>query len=151
MSDLIIRPSMKFVRLGYWTTIIIFLVFVFLYVNGYLAVPAWVLILPALPILWPLKHQIQQRFTTITIAGDKLRYESGMLSKSMRTMQISKVQDVRVDQKPLQRLFGIGDISIETAGEASRLTMRNVDDPQAVADAISDATHETTPKPAKKK
>jgi uncharacterized membrane protein YdbT with pleckstrin-like domain len=46
------------------------------------------------------------------------------------------VQDVRVDQKMLQRLFDIGDISIETAGEASRLTLHNIDKPQTLADEI---------------
>jgi hypothetical protein len=30
----------------------------------------------------------------------------------------------------------VGDLSIETAGETSRLTIRSVDDPQALADDI---------------
>jgi len=46
------------------------------------------------------------------------------------------LQDVRVDQKLMQRLFQVGDLAIETAGEASRLTIRNVDNPQALADEI---------------
>jgi uncharacterized membrane protein YdbT with pleckstrin-like domain len=46
------------------------------------------------------------------------------------------VQDVRVDQRLTQRLWKVGDLSIETAGEASRLTIRNVDDPQTLADDI---------------
>jgi uncharacterized membrane protein YdbT with pleckstrin-like domain len=59
-----------------------------------------------------------------------------MTSKSTRTIQLSKVQDVRVDQGLMQRLFNIGNISIETAGETSRLSIPNVDDPQALADEI---------------
>jgi len=43
----------------------------------------------------------------------------------------------------LQRMFGIGNLSIETAGEASRLTIRNVDRPQEVADEILAASHNT--------
>jgi hypothetical protein len=35
-----------------------------------------------------------------------------------------------------QRMCNVGDLSIETAGEASRLTVHNVDDPQALADEI---------------
>jgi len=49
---------------------------------------------------------------------------------------MSKVQDVRVDQRPFQRMFGVGDISIETAGETSRLTIPDVDRPQKIADEI---------------
>jgi len=59
-----------------------------------------------------------------------------LAAKTTRTIQLSKVQDVRVDQRPGQRMFGVGDISIETAGEASRLTIPDVDHPQTFADEI---------------
>jgi uncharacterized membrane protein YdbT with pleckstrin-like domain len=59
-----------------------------------------------------------------------------MISKSTRNIQLYKVQDVRVDQGIVQRLWGVGNLSIVTAGEASRLTIRNVDDAQALADDI---------------
>jgi putative membrane protein len=97
---------------------------------------AWLLILPGLLFLKPLSDSIRQRFTKITIGGDKLCYETGMLSKTTRTIQLSRVQDVKVEQTLLQRLVGIGDLSIETAGETSQLTMRNIDDPGGVADEI---------------
>jgi uncharacterized membrane protein YdbT with pleckstrin-like domain len=54
------------------------------------------------------------------------------------------VQDVRVDQSATQRMFGIGNLSIETAGEASRLTIRNIDQPQSVADQVLAASHGVT-------
>ena len=41
-----------------------------------------------------------------------------------------------MDQRLAQRLWNVGDLSIETAGEASRLTIHNVDNPQALADDI---------------
>ena len=58
-------------------------------------------------------------------------------------MEIKKVQDVRVDQSLGQRILGVGDISIETAGESSRLTMVSIDRPQAVADKILEAAHQS--------
>jgi uncharacterized membrane protein YdbT with pleckstrin-like domain len=82
-----------------------------------------------------------QRFTKATIAGDKLRYEVGALAKTTRNISLPKVQDARVDQSVMQRMFGVGDLAIETAGEASRLTIRNVDQPQQVADEILAASH----------
>ena len=65
----------------------------------------------------------------------------GKQGKTTRTIQLSRLQDVRVDQRPLQRMFRVGDISIETAGETSRLTIPDVDDPQPLADHILDRAH----------
>ena len=95
-------------------------------------VPAILLVL----YLWPLTRQIRRTTSKMTISTDKLRYEVGLLGKSTRTIQLPKIQDVRVDQTLAQRMFGVGSISIETAGEASRLTIHNIDMPQAIADEI---------------
>jgi uncharacterized membrane protein YdbT with pleckstrin-like domain len=63
------------------------------------------------------------------------------MSKSTRNISLPKVQDARVDQTVTQRMFGVGNLSIETAGEASRLIIRNVDRPQRVAEEILAASH----------
>jgi hypothetical protein len=43
---------------------------------------------------------------------------------------------VRVDETLAQCVFRMGNLSVETAGETSLLTMRNVDNPDHVADEI---------------
>lgn len=100
----------------------------------------WLIIFPLLLLAWTVWRHIRLRFTTLTLEGGRLRYESGMLSKSTRAAEVSRVQDVQVTQSMPQRLLGIGDISIETAGDSGRLSMRNVDRPHAVADFILDQT-----------
>jgi uncharacterized membrane protein YdbT with pleckstrin-like domain len=148
VPDLIIQPTRKWVRVQYWTVFLVLCVCVGVYVNKLQdSMPPWILIVPALLFFFPVRAHIRQHFTKATLAGDKLRYESGVLSKTTRTIQISKVQDVRVDQSFLQRLTGIGNLSIETAGETSRLTIDNIDSPQAVADAITDASQTQAQKP----
>ena len=84
----------------------------------------------------PPKPILRRQFTKTTVSGDRLRYEAGTFSKSTRTIQLSKLQDVRVDQNLMQRMFGVGDLSLETSGETSRLTIENVDSPQNVADEL---------------
>jgi uncharacterized membrane protein YdbT with pleckstrin-like domain len=82
------------------------------------------------------------------VSGDRLRYETGLAAKSTRTIQLSKIQDVRAEQRLTQRIFNVGNLSIETAGEASRLTLFNVDDPNKLADEIlnrSQAGHAAGP------
>lgn len=146
MPEIIIRPTRKWISFSYTVTIILICVVVFAYNNYYPDQTKWPLAITALLLLWPLSQDFRQRFTKMVIAGDKLRYECGILSKTVRTIQLTKVQDVRVDQSLWQRIFRLGNISIETAGETSRLTMANIDRPQEVADEISDAAQGPAPK-----
>ncbi len=149
MADLVIQPTKKWVRLQYWTVFMLVCVAVGVWVNmlGAHTGTVWVAVLPAVLFFFPIRGHIRQHFTKITIAGDKLHYETGVLSKTTRTIQISKVQDVRSDQTLGQRLMRIGNVSIETAGETSRLTIPNVDNPQAVVEAIVDLTPHQSPRP----
>jgi membrane protein YdbS with pleckstrin-like domain len=138
VPDLTIRPTSKFLKAG---TILASLVFLALEIwclksLNELAGTPLIMLAPLLILLWPAARAIVWQSTKITVSGDRLRYETGILSKSTRTIQLSKVQNVRVDQGPLQRIFNIGDLSIETAGETSRLTILNVDAPQALADEV---------------
>ena len=96
----------------------------------------WWLTLPAPGALILLVRHIQRRLIKLTILSDRLRYEAGLLSKTTRTMELTKVQDVRVDQTFAQRMMNIGDLSLETAGETSRIVMRSIDRPHEAADRI---------------
>lgn len=139
MPEIIVRPTRKWISFSYTVTIILICVVVFAYNNYFPQASKWPLAVAALLLLWPVSLDFRQRFTKMTISGDKLRYEYGILSKTVRTIQLTKVQDVRIDLSLWQRIFRLGNISIETAGETSRLTMVNVDRPQEVADEISEA------------
>jgi uncharacterized membrane protein YdbT with pleckstrin-like domain len=141
VPDLVIRPTKKWIRLQYWTVFLILCICIGVYVNKYQDYPraGYFLIIPALLFVFPIRAHLRQHYTKVTLSGDKLRYEVGVMSRSTRTIQLSKVQDVTVTQSVMQRLAGTGNISIETAGETSRLTLPNIDDAHAVADAISAA------------
>ena len=135
MADIVVRPTMKFIKAGYAVVIL-------LIVGGAVAWymtktdPIWVPATFLVVLYFPLSAQIRRNMTKVTITADKLRYEYGLLGKTTRTIQLHKIQDVRVDQTFRQRIVGVGSISIETAGEASRLTLRDIDLPQAIADEI---------------
>jgi len=150
MADMIIHPTQKWVRLAYTVWFLIAFAVIFLW-NNYLPEkslwpPAGAI--AALWVLWPLRLQIRRRFIKLMIEGDKLRFESGIFSRTTRTLQLAKIQDVTVRQRLGQRLMGLGDLSIETAGETSRLTMCDIDHPQEVADQIMDWARE---QPSKRK
>jgi uncharacterized membrane protein YdbT with pleckstrin-like domain len=140
MADIVIRPSMKFIKVGYVFTLLVILAAVIVqykYLADQFPTP-WLPIASVLLLIWPVKRHIQRQSVKLTIAGEKLRYETGMASKSTRIIQLSKVQDVRAIQSLSQRMFGVGDLSIETAGENSRLVVENLDNPQQLAEQITD-------------
>jgi uncharacterized membrane protein YdbT with pleckstrin-like domain len=141
VSEFTIRPTIKFIRAGYVAVTVITLAALAASLH-YSLEPAWLPALALLLYLWPVARHIKRQTTVVTVSGDRLRYESGLISKSTRTIQLSKVQDVRVDQGLPQRLAGVGNLSIETAGESSRLTVENIDAPQQVADRIMDASQQ---------
>ena len=96
----------------------------------------FLLVVPLIAQMWLASKHVTRRMTNLTIEGDRLRFETGLLSKSSRVMELSKIQDVRVDQSLTQRMLNVGNISLETAGETSRITMPSIDNPREAADHI---------------
>lgn len=135
MPDIVVRPTLKFIKAGYYAVVLlVVLLFLLWWLMGWTNM--WVPLVFLVLMVWPIEKHIRRLTAKVTITEDKLRYEVGLLSKSTRTIQLAKVQDVRVDQSFAQRMLGVGSISIETAGEASRLSVDNIDHPQAIADII---------------
>jgi uncharacterized membrane protein YdbT with pleckstrin-like domain len=144
MADIVIRPSMKFIKAGYVCALLIVSAAIVVHykylVDQYPQRWPYLPIASLLILLWPIKRHLQRQTIKLTIAGEKLRYETGLAAKSTRIIQLPKVQDVRVIQSMGQRVFNVGDISIETAGENSRLMVENLDRPRELAEQITDAS-----------
>ena len=144
MAEKIIRPTMRFIYMGYVVVmvIVVALVVALERVEWPPDVPSslqhWIPWLPVLLLLWPARCHLRQHFTKLTILDDMLRYERGILGRTTRTILISKVQDVTVHQGIGQRIFGVGDLSIETAGKSSWEAFVDFDRPQEIADHINE-------------
>jgi uncharacterized membrane protein YdbT with pleckstrin-like domain len=133
-----VRPSTKVIKLGYVLCLLLALaIAVYLKSIGPEDVRLWwLLIVPGFLMLVVVTRHIKRRLMKLEILGDRVRLESGFFSKSTRTEEAVKLQDVRVDQTLGQRMIGVGDLSFETAGGSSRIVMRSIDRPQFVADHI---------------
>jgi membrane protein YdbS with pleckstrin-like domain len=151
VQDLIIRPTAKFLKAGTILTALVFLAVEIVYLRYWRGKEALTLLPLVVPLifLWPGSRWLRRRSTKAIVAGDRLRYETGLAAKSTRTIQLSKLQDVRVDQGLWQRIFDIGNISLETSGETSRLTICNIDHPQTVADELMNRSQHGTVEGAK--
>ncbi|MDX1673235.1 MAG: PH domain-containing protein [Longimicrobiales bacterium] len=53
---------------------------------------------------------------TLTLAGDDLRREYGLLSRHQSTVPLKRVQAIRIEQTLLRRPLGLAALKIETAG-----------------------------------
>lgn len=145
MSEMKIRPSTTLVI----TTYLLALVLaggIFYYTQDQPS-QAWLLAyaIPGIMLLSAAGKHIRTRFTTLEIVGDRMKYESGMLSRTTRSMPLQKIQDVTVRQTFGQRLLGLGDLIIETAGEQSQLTIREINSPRVAAEQILDRVAQFSP------
>jgi uncharacterized membrane protein YdbT with pleckstrin-like domain len=149
LPDLTIRPTSKLLKAG---TVLAVLVIAALDV-AYFKVwrqqgfPNWIPIATLIILIWPISRWVRRQFNKATVTGDRLRYEVGATSKITRNIQLTKVQDIRVEQGLFQRMLNIGNISIETSGETSRLTIPNVDRPQTVVNELLNRSESGTVTP----
>lgn len=133
-----LRPSLKFIKLSYvFCLVLAVAIGVYYFVDKEnQQYTVWAFLLPAfLAVLTVIRH-IERRLIKLEILGDRLRYESGFLSKTTRTIELVKVQEVTVRQTFGQRLVNLGDLQFETAGKDSGVIMHSVDNPQPAADHI---------------
>jgi uncharacterized membrane protein YdbT with pleckstrin-like domain len=141
VNEILIRPTTKFVRAG--ALVVLFIAVVAW--GVWVSVPGtsiWIPVAATALLLWPFARWIPNRMNVTTLTEDRLRSESGVLSKSTRTLMLARLQDVGVTQSLGQRMVGVGDIWIETAGAASRIVLANIDAPQHVANILLDAAQE---------
>ncbi len=141
-GQIIVRQSVKLIVAGY----VLFAlaeaaILLIWFVSGLNTggIPFWVpMILPEVLLLFLVIRHMRRLASKLTVEGDRLRYEEGIFSKSTRTIELAKVQDVRVDQTMTQRMLNLGNLSVETAGGSSHIVMAAIDQPNQVANHILD-------------
>jgi uncharacterized membrane protein YdbT with pleckstrin-like domain len=132
-----VRPSAKFLIFGFVLEALLLAGAIYLWQTQgdqykyALAVP--ILLGTYTALRWAIKSR-----TRIAVADGRLRYQSGLASKTTRTLELARIQDVTVRQSLGERMLGIGTITIVTASETGSLTMEQIDSPQTVAEKILD-------------
>ena len=139
IPPMVIRPSVKLIRIAYVIALLLAIEAAIIGASEptILGMPWQVLLLiPALLAGHAGVRHIGRLGCKLAASGDRIRFETGILSKSTRVMELAKIQDVRVDQTLAQRVINVGRISLETAGETSRIEMPAIDRPHKIADHI---------------
>ena len=135
---MVLRQSIKIIRLSYVLCLVL-AVGIGVYLLAAKDRPEhveWTLLAPAALLFLTAVRHTNRRMIKMEVLGDRLRYQAGLLSKTTRTIELLKVQDVRVEQTLMQRILNVGNLSLETAGMGSAIVMPSIDNPQAAADHI---------------
>jgi uncharacterized membrane protein YdbT with pleckstrin-like domain len=136
MEDRIIRPSMKTVWFAYIIAFLVVGVGIWAYSAYGQRQPAWLMAIPLIVLVFPLRMHLKRRLITLRLQDHHLTLESGLFSRTRRTLDMAKIQDVTVNQTLGQRLLGVGDLMLEDSGKGGTMGIRNLDSPREVADSI---------------
>ena len=98
--------------------------------------PHWLYLIPLITLLPPLNMHLKRRMITLEFHDDHLTVESGFFSRTRRTVDMAKIQDVTVQQTFGQRMIGVGDLLLEDSGQSGAMGIKNLDRPREIADAI---------------
>jgi membrane protein YdbS with pleckstrin-like domain len=131
---------MKTVWAAYGLAIIVILAGIWAYFEYEPDWPAWAPAILLIVLLPPVRMHLRRRLITLRLHDDHLTLETGFLSRTRRTVDMAKIQDVTVRQTLGQRLLGVGDLMLESAGESGRMAVANLDSPRDIADVILESS-----------
>ena len=75
--------------------------------------------------------------THLVLTTERLIFRSGVVAKFGREIPLERINDVTFSQSLFERLVGVGDLLIESAGEHGQSRFSNIRDPEAVQLEIS--------------
>ncbi len=73
------------------------------------------------------------------IGEHDIRIEQGILSRQARSIPYERIQDVSIEQKPLARIFGLGEVKFETGGgegEDAKLSFVSLSDAEELRELV---------------
>jgi len=96
-----------------------------------------ILLIPvAVGILILLWWFLQCKSTKLEFAGNDLVLEKGLLSKERMELDVRRIRSVNVYQSFFNRIFGVGKISIYTAGDSPEIEVAGLPDPHELRTLI---------------
>jgi membrane protein YdbS with pleckstrin-like domain len=131
---------MKTVWAAYGLAIVVILAGIWAYFQYEPDWPAWVPAILLIVLVPPVRMHSRRRLVTLRLHDDHLTIETGFFSRTRRTVDMAKIQDVTVSQTLGQRLLGVGNLMLESAGESGRIAIANLDSPRAIADVIIESS-----------
>ena len=86
---------------------------------------------------------IRRLFARYTLTSRYLIVKKGVLSRSQKTIPVQRIQNVSLRQGVLSRLFGLGSVMVESAGERGAVRLISLPNCQEYVDKILAAAERT--------
>ncbi|HJQ24498.1 MAG TPA: PH domain-containing protein [Blastocatellia bacterium] len=141
----VLRPTLIFVMVRYAVATLILLATAAL--MGILTSAKWAnatvsivvcIVVGVIAFAPPVYKHLLRRREVYTLTNHKLEMRYGLLSKTVRNIPLSKIQDVTVTASFWQRLINIGDIEIDSASEMGKIVLDDIHHPERYANLILD-------------
>ncbi|MGC1676394.1 MAG: PH domain-containing protein [Candidatus Binataceae bacterium] len=105
------------------------------------------------PKLWPagflvmgagviaiINAMIQRRRQSWTVTSDRIMEQHGIIATSRREMELADIRSVEVSKRVMQRMLGLGDVTIASAASADyAIRLLDVADPDGIAETVRKA------------
>ena len=89
------------------------------------------------PIPYAIYRWLAIRCTSFTLTSQRLRLESGILSRHFDDLELYRVKDITMSQPFIQRLVGLGTVTLMTSDASTPvLNLAAITDPRRVQDLL---------------
>jgi len=117
--------------------IVIILLFIFLKDHIQIA-----LVIALVTALYPLYLFLEWKYNIWAVTNMRVIDESGFFSRYSKESPLDKINNVEYDQSLWGRMFGYGDVEIQTAAEMGDTTYKMIHYPKLLKDTITHAQEE---------
>jgi uncharacterized membrane protein YdbT with pleckstrin-like domain len=97
---------------------------------------AIILIPAAIGILILMVWYLKCKSTLLEINDNEIILEQGLLSKERTELNVSGIRTVKIKQSLFNRLFGVGTLSIYTAGDSPEIQVHGMPRPEVFRDLV---------------
>jgi uncharacterized membrane protein YdbT with pleckstrin-like domain len=119
-----------------WKPIALFLAFLLVWVvvlsllsSGNWVILIGLLVLLAMSLYFAWRVQVWTH-TNLVLTDQRLIYQTGVITRHSRELPLSRINDVSCYQMVLGRVFGMGDLIVESGGEAGPFAYFSMPDPE---------------------
>lgn len=85
---------------------------------------------------------IQVRFATLTVTTKRTIYRTGIISRNTSEVRHDDVRNLQMNQSVFERIFGVGDIAISSAGQSGlEIVAEAIPNPDGILESIRSHQH----------